>query len=138
MSSNHSPSGEGPSVFAARTRQVGEPAEPSSVDDRRRAPRYRVAVRVEYALEGERRRANVYDLGAGGVFIRTATPLKPGTSLDLTLLVPGKSEFVCADGQVVWTNLVETDSIPVGMGVHFVRIDPTARHMLLEQLEALP
>jgi uncharacterized protein (TIGR02266 family) len=110
---------------------------PALRPDWRAVPRYRVSVRVEYESDGESRRANVYDLGTDGVFICTSEPLAPGSKLDLTIHTPGDQGFVYADGHVVWVNLVETETVPAGMGVRFVRIDPEARERLERQLESL-
>ena len=106
-------------------------------NDRRGARRYRVSVRVEFAAADGSRRANVYNLGKDGIFICTAEPLALGAQMSITVHLPGEGDLVCADGQVVWTNLVETPSLPAGMGVRFTKIDPIAWLRLSRRLESL-
>ena len=104
--------------------------------DRRKGRRYRISIRVDYGNEAEKRRGTVYNIGAGGIFIRTLNPLEPGSGLEMTIYIAGGG-FVFADGQVTWTNLVEADALPAGMGVRFVRIDPVDRLRLEGHLESL-
>lgn len=111
--------------------------EPMAHEERRRTPRIRVSVRAAYQDEGESKRGNVYDLGLGGVFICTSEPLDPGSHLCLTLETPGEEVPVEADGPVVWTNLVETEAVPAGMGIRFLRVDPMAQERLARRLEPL-
>jgi Tfp pilus assembly protein PilZ len=106
--------------------------------DRRAVPRQRVSIRAGYRAGGQQRYGDLYDLGADGVFICTREPLELGARLDLMIHTPGDQGFVYADGLVVWTNLVHCDTVPAGMGVRFVAVDPQARDRLLEQLESLP
>ncbi len=106
--------------------------------DRRESPRHRVSVRVEYAKEGDTRRGSVYDLGEGGIFICSVAPLDLGAVLELSILTPGELGVVRGEGRVVWTNLVQTPSIPAGMGVRFTDIDPAALRRLSRHLKALP
>ena len=61
-------------------------------DDRRAVRRYRVSVRVEFASAGGSRRANVYNLGPDGVFIRTCEPLATGARMNLTVHLPGEGD----------------------------------------------
>jgi uncharacterized protein (TIGR02266 family) len=92
---------------------------------------------MKYAAGGERRRANVYNLGTDGVFIRTTEPLASGERMNLSIHLPSEHDSVQAEGQVVWTNLVETPEVPVGMGVRFTDIDPAVRLRLRRRLESL-
>ncbi len=97
-------------------------------------PRCRLPVRVE-CRPGEA--AAVYDIGPGGVFVATPAPLPPGTEIELSLHLPGERCIIRAEGRVVWTNLVDTPSLPSGMGIRFLRIDPADRVRLERRLRAL-
>lgn len=97
--------------------------------------RYRVSVCAEATSEGDNRRATVYVSGAD-IFIPTSEPLELGSEVYLTIHTPGEG-FICADGQVVWTNLVQTETIPAGMGVQLTHIAPEDRVRLESVLEAL-
>ena len=105
--------------------------------DRRATQRHRVSISARYRADGEQRCANLFDLGNDGVFICTHEPLEPGSLLDLTIHTPGERGFVSADGLVVWTNLVHTDTVPAGMGVRFLSVDPEASERLRAQLDSL-
>ena len=106
--------------------------------DRRAMPRQRVTISAHYRANGEQRCASLFDLGNDGVFLCTHEPLEPGSRLDLTIHTPGDRGFVYADGLVVWTNLVHSDTVPAGMGVRFLSVDPEARERLQAQLDSLP
>ncbi len=112
------------------------PDEPTAplLPDRREQPRHRLPVRVECRPGAA---AAVYDIGPGGVFVPTPAPLPPGTELELSLHLPGERRIIRAEGRVVWTNLVDTPSLPAGMGVRFLRIDPADRVRLERRLRAL-
>ena len=105
--------------------------------DRRAVPRQRVSNRAQYRAFGQMCSANLFDLGTDGVFICTREPLEPGSRLDLTIHTAGDQGRVCADGLVVWTNLVHTESVPAGMGIRFLSVDPEERERLQTQLESL-
>ena len=113
---------------------VRGPSPGPAPENRRRAPRYALPVRVEY---GSGAPGTAYGIGPGGVFVRTPEPLRPGSDLELTLHLPGEPRLVRARGRVVWANLVDTPSLPAGMGIRFLRIDPADRVRLERRLRAL-
>ena len=90
---------------------------------RRQAREYeRFAVRCGCWLEHEE--ATVYgttiDLGRGGLFLRTALPMLPGSEVRVTLQLPG-CEPVYAEGEVVRVVTPHTGDRP-GLGVRFERL----------------
>lgn len=91
----------------------------------RRRPRafQRVAVRCGCWLEHER--ATVFgttvDLGRGGLFLRTALPMDPGSTVRVTLTLPGKRGLVVADGQVVH-RVAPSEGDRPGLGVRFLEL----------------
>ncbi len=119
---------------ASRRRSRTSRIENRGAAERRAQPRHRYPVRVEYAPGGA---AAVYDIGPGGVFVPTPAPLPPGTELELSLHLPGERRIIRAEGRVVWTNLVDSPSLPAGMGIRFLRIDPTDRIRLERRLRSL-
>jgi uncharacterized protein (TIGR02266 family) len=90
---------------------------------RRRARAYqRAAVRCGCWLEHEE--ATVYgttiDLGQGGLFLRTALPMTPGSDVTVTLKLPGH-QAVVAEGQVV-RRVAPADGDRPGVGVRFDKL----------------
>ncbi|MDF1554290.1 MAG: PilZ domain-containing protein [Deferrisomatales bacterium] len=103
-----------------------------------RSRRCRVSLQAKYRTRGTRHHEGiVYNLGEEGIFLCTDTALGAGTQLEVTIRIPGVSEAVHAEGRVVWTNAVETQTLPAGMGIHFTNIDEGGRNRLREQLDSL-
>ena len=91
--------------------------------ERRRNRRY--AVRCDCWLE--RDDSTIYgttaDVGMGGLFLRTAIPLKPGKRFDVRLYVNGASSPVIARGIVARSILARGASVRYGVGVAFTCIE---------------
>jgi uncharacterized protein (TIGR02266 family) len=95
-------------------------------DDRRSASRVRISgVRITYeSASGERIDADAFDLGIGGAFVRTATPLAVGKRISLEIQVIGQPGPWAAIGRVVWTRQKgEGDAAPPGMGIKLIDAD---------------
>jgi type IV pilus assembly protein PilZ len=90
-------------------------------DERRRAPRAPIELKVEY------KRLNTFfadytkNISRGGTFIGTEKPLSVGTEFVFALGVPGMDEPLRLRGKVIWvTQLHEgTRGNPAGMGIEF-------------------
>ena len=96
------------------------------VDERRTSPRVRISgVRVIYESgSGERVDAFALDLGAGGLFVRTAAPLAVGKRIALEIQVVGEALPWSALGRVVWSrDKGEGEKAPPGMGVKLIDAD---------------
>jgi len=65
------------------------------------------------------------DLGLGGLFLRTALPLEPGSVVDVHLRLDGVDAPVVARGRIVWAVPVSGGSRP-GVGVQFDDIESGA------------
>jgi len=114
-------------------------AGPSAPPRRRGRAYQRVPVRCGCWLEHEQ--ATIYgttvDLGCGGLFLRTAMPVKPGLSVRVTLQLPGE-QTVIADGKVVRTVARDEGDRP-GLGVRFERLpngEDSLRDFLFGSLRA--
>jgi uncharacterized protein (TIGR02266 family) len=95
-------------------------------EERRSVHRVRIAgVRVTYeSATGEAVEADVVDLGAGGMFVRTAAPMAVGKRVSLELHVLGEPGPWSALGRVVWTRAKgEGDAAPPGMAVKLIDAD---------------
>jgi len=90
-------------------------------DDRRRAARAPIELRVEY------KRLNTFfadytkNISRGGTFISTEKPLPIGTAFVFALGVPGLPEPLRLRGKVIWTTEPHeaTKANPSGMGIEF-------------------
>lgn len=97
----------------------------SDVPKRRQRKRryHRVAVRCGCWLfqDGATVFGNTVDLASGGLFLRTALPLPPGTAVDVRLELPGMADAVLATGRIVRHERGEGDARP-GLAVHFEHV----------------
>jgi len=94
-------------------------------DEKRSTHRVRMSgVRVTYDNAGVDVEADALDLGAGGLFVRTATPLPVGKRLSLEIQVIGEQGPWSVLGRVVWTREKgEGEHAPPGMGVKLIDAD---------------
>lgn len=105
--------------------------------DYSRAP---LGVKVEYQTsEGSRIDGLTGDLGGGGLFIETSTPLPQGITLTVEFGLPETpSERIRATGRVAWARRnAERYLFPSGMGVQFTNISPEAKSKIIEFVDAL-
>ena len=93
------------------------------MSDRRIKTRARRRIQVRYGEEKPVRMAFTEDVHREGIFLKTAQPLRPGTSLCLELTLPGQG-IVSVQGQVQWARKVPANLIRVakkrGMGTRSV------------------
>jgi uncharacterized protein (TIGR02266 family) len=77
------------------------------------------------------------DLSSGGLFIKTAKPLKQGEQFLLKLQLPGLSEPMKIKSEVSWARPQEesTDKMPAGMGVKFCEMEPKDREMIKQFID---
>lgn len=98
--------------------------------EKRSSPRAPVALRVSYRTRDQEEVVSVTrDIGGGGTFIETATPLPRGTELTVDFVLPDPPfEHVRAKARVAWAREVAERIIFLpGMGVQFVDIDSQVR-----------
>lgn len=72
------------------------------------------------------------DMGSGGVFIETASPLAVGSDMELTFTIPDSKETLRTVGKVIWSQAPIQDrrDISVGMGVQFTNFSEQNRKTL--------
>jgi uncharacterized protein (TIGR02266 family) len=61
------------------------------------------------------------NMSLGGAFVRTETPVPPGTPVTLRMYVPGQDVPLSVAGEVVWWRRPDQGGDP-GMGVKFVQV----------------
>lgn len=108
--------------------------------EKRSSPRAAVALRIAYRTRDHEEGVSVTrDIGAGGTFIETATPLPLGTELSVDFVLPDPPfEHIRAKARVAWVRQVaERILFLPGMGVKFVDIDTEARAAIQELVRRL-
>jgi type IV pilus assembly protein PilZ len=110
-----------------------------SGDDRRRAARAPIELKVEYKRLNSFFADYTRNISRGGTFIRTAKPLKIGTEFMFKLCVPRLSEPLSLRGKVQWI-VTEEQSTPdqeAGMGIGFVYGSEAERQRIESLVEEL-
>lgn len=97
--------------------------------NRRSGSRVAVAVPVSFRAGQTVAAAQTRDLGRGGAGIQMLDPLPPGTSLQLTIRVPGVPAGIAALGRIVWSDR------RIGMGVQFEKLTTEAQTALEQYVE---
>lgn len=89
---------------------------------------------VDYKSDGHYLFDFCRDLGSGGVFIETGTPLNAGSEIDLTFTIPDSKETLRTKAKVIWSQspVHGRNDINVGMGVQFTQFNETQRRKLDE------
>src|SRR4051812_17193085 len=88
---------------AKKSAGVNSKAKPlRDASDHRNDQRIPVQLLVDYKSDGTYLFDFCKDLGAGGVFIQTKTPLPQGSTVDLTFTIPDSKETLEASGKVIW------------------------------------
>ena len=104
-----------------------------------RGDNHRVPIQllVDYKADGHYLFDFCRDLGTGGVFIQTKTPLDQGSKLQLTFTSPDSKETLSTEGQVIWVQpfIAERKEVVPGMGVQFLKFSDRHRKILEEYLE---
>jgi type IV pilus assembly protein PilZ len=112
--------------------QAKEKTKLVSTDHRDDGNRIPINLLVDYNNDGHYLFDFCKDLGTGGIFIETSSPLDQGTSLDLTFTIPDSKETLSTKGKVIWVQKPVTGrkDLTPGMGVQFVGFDGSQRSLL--------
>jgi uncharacterized protein (TIGR02266 family) len=107
------------------------PAKRGTADDRvnNRVP---IQLLVDYKADGHYLFDFCKDLGTGGVFIQTDSPLGMGANIDLTFTIPDSKETLVTKGTVIWVQkaVAERKDLTPGMGVQFAGFTSDQRRTL--------
>jgi Tfp pilus assembly protein PilZ len=96
----------------------------SQASNRRRHFRSRVFARCWIERESVTLFGRVIDLGEGGLFLRTAVVLPPGTDVNVHLRPQNGGETIRAKGTVAWSGFrTDGDVRTRGLGIAFDRIE---------------
>jgi type IV pilus assembly protein PilZ len=118
--------------------------------NRRSAQRVDVMWSVDCSTEDTFLYASIANISAIGIFVRTESPLEPGTELTLRFSPRGTSEPQQVDGvdlagdlvlrgSVQWVNRVRPggDNPNPGMGIRFLELAPAERERLVEAVRSI-
>ena len=90
-----------------------------------RAPRFPLSFQVAYDDGEGFMTGQVVDVSESGAFIETTMPLKAGTKVRITPLLPGESGLFEIEAEVMRTREYDADKLmelPAGMGVRFLDV----------------
>jgi two-component system chemotaxis response regulator CheY len=93
-------------------------------DNRRSSPRVSLGVSVSYRVGNMIAAAVTLNVGAGGLAVRTTSPLEEGSSVKVRLRLPGAPKEIDAESRVAWADR------RTGMGLRFTAIHPSDQAML--------
>ena len=127
---------KGPTNHAGKktTKDLSIRREQGTKDDRT-SQRVPIQLLVDYHANGNYLFDFCRDLGTGGVFIETKTPLATGANVNLTFTLPDSKETLEARGRVIWVQSeVPGRNATPGMGVQFESFDNHQRKLLEEFL----
>jgi type IV pilus assembly protein PilZ len=103
---------------------------PTGLRENRVDHRVPVQLLVDYHSNGNYLFDFCRDLGVGGVFIQTTTPLAKGSNVDLTFTIPDSKETLRARGEVIWVQGASVSGSSPGMGVQFREFNTAQRETL--------
>ncbi len=106
--------------------------------DDRSSQRVPIQLLVDYQSNGNYLFDFCRDLGTGGVFIETNSPLDLGADVNLTFTLPDSKETVDAKGKVIWVQPeVPGKKLSPGMGIQFDNFSSDQRVALESFIERL-
>ena len=113
-----------------KTKDLTTRREGGSKEDRT-SQRVPVQLLVDYHCNGNYLFDFCRDLGTGGVFIETKSPLDAGSDVNLTFTIPDSKETLETQGKVIWVQSeVPGRNATPGMGVQFESFDGHQRKLL--------
>ncbi len=115
-----------------RSKKDDTPNNVTSLDNRSDGNRIPVQLLVDYKSDGHYLFDFCKDLGTGGIFIETESPLDQGSDLDLTFTIPDSKETLSTKGTVIWVQkpVNGRQDLTPGMGVQFVGFNGSQRNLL--------
>lgn len=108
--------------------------------EERRTARRAILPGVRATFEGatgQKQQADVPNLGSGGVFLQTESPVPAGKRLSLEIHVIGQPAPWSALGRVAWARWLAGDEGPAGMGVKLIDIEDEVSAAIEELVERL-
>ncbi len=92
--------------------------------NRRLSPRFVLGVPVQYRFGSTIAAALTLNLSHGGLAIRTTSPLASSSPVSVRFRLPGSTQDINADGQVIWSDR------RAGMGIRFDQVDADSQSQI--------
>jgi uncharacterized protein (TIGR02266 family) len=107
--------------------------------DTREHPRYQVTIPVDCSTRDLFLSTHVCNIGKGGLFIKSETPLPLNAEVTVVLRLPEAEGCIRATGRVVWNYDIEkgTSHLIPGAGIRFVDMSASDRATLERHLAGL-
>jgi uncharacterized protein (TIGR02266 family) len=129
------------SLCVTQTQRLKRVIDIACESSHRAAPRVPKTLAVTYRLSESIVKAYAVDISAGGLFIKTVTPLGEGEEFLLQLQLPGLPEPLGIRCQVAWAKMEaregDRDARPAGMGIKFLDITEEDREILKPYIRAI-
>lgn len=90
---------------------------------------------AEISNGGESLNLETFNIGEGGVFLKTEKPMPVGDVIDLNLTLPGRPEPMKLRGEVLYAFGAKVQNHPAGMGIKFVDVDTDRQAILTHYVE---
>lgn len=121
-----------PTKEKTESTKIQDPSAGASTKEDRLTHRVPIQLLVDYRCDGHYLFDFCRDLGAGGVFIETTSPLPTGSSIDLTFTIPDSKETLRTKGKVIWVQptIPDRSDVRAGMGVQFTKFSEEQRQTL--------
>jgi len=104
----------------------------------RKHPRGQKVLALSYEDHNGFMEAYTGNIGQGGLFIKTKSPLETGEEFLIKLKLPGISDPLKIECKVIWTRKRgENAKQPPGMGVKFGKLDPDDHTVLTQYLKTI-
>jgi type IV pilus assembly protein PilZ len=121
-------------------RKAGDSAVDRDADpkDRRQWQRVLVDLEVDYGNQENYLFAYIRDISATGIFVRTNSPVEPGTRHNVRFTPHGASDPLELEGEVIWINPYrpgQPDNLHPGMGIRFIGLSDDERRRLSELIK---
>ena len=107
-------------------------------DNRRRENRAEIELEIDLGAYGQYALSRLVNVSIGGAFVRSRVLHEGGTSVTLRFALPGNSELIHIEGEVVWTydQRGETDVNASGLGIAFKKIDPQDQQRIQQYVQS--
>lgn len=112
------------------SRQIFWVLEQNIGNKKRQKIRTDLCLRVEVREGGRNHILFSQNIGEGGVFLKSASPLPVGSLLDLNLKLPRHPKPLKVRGEVVYTFGTNAVGHPAGMGIKYVNLDAETNAVL--------
>lgn len=110
--------------------------------ERRKFPRYDVALDVEYDATNDfeiHSKTSTINVSEVGMSIPLNKAIHPGKKLDLKLRLPYKDKEIDVKGKVVWRKALDKNEGPEeNAGIEFLEMDKTNRMVLVDCIKNYP